>query len=178
MRALQPYFPPPLSVLVLGTTGIQILCWRITLAKVKVTHSNDTGQPGTKVSMCYQSTPAPPASTLLQSTDVMTPLPPVPDIVMTLDVDLVKDPLRRLQKVLLHLHGNIPGQQAHQQTLLRREGLKQKRRNRQDFKLGGHKFAAVYLYSCCCQKTHEAFALYLNIKMTLIMKLATTKTKP
>ena len=37
----------------------------------------------------------------------------VPDIVMSLDVNLVKDPLRRLQEVLLHLHGNIPGQQAH-----------------------------------------------------------------
>lgn len=35
---------------------------------------------------------------------------PIPDIVMTLDVDLVKDPLRGLQEVLLHLHGNIPGQ--------------------------------------------------------------------
>lgn len=46
--------------------------------------------------------------TPLWSTVVMTP--PIPDIVMTLDVDLVKDPLRRLQEVLLHLHGNIPGQ--------------------------------------------------------------------
>ena len=42
-----------------------------------------------------------------------TLLPPVPDVVMTLDVDLVKYPLRRFQEVLLHLHGNIPGQKTH-----------------------------------------------------------------
>lgn len=49
-----------------------------------------------------------PVRTPLRSAVVMTPT--IPDIVMTLDVDLVKDPLRRLQEVLLHLHGNIPGQ--------------------------------------------------------------------
>lgn len=34
----------------------------------------------------------------------------IPHIVMTLDVNLVEDPLRWLQEVLLHLHGNVPGQ--------------------------------------------------------------------
>ena len=47
---------------------------------------------------------------------------------MTLDVDLMKDPLGRLQEVLFHLHGNVPGQQAHQEALLKQEWEKPKDR--------------------------------------------------
>lgn len=51
----------------------------------------------------------------------------IPDVVVTLDVDLVEDPLRWLQEVLLHLHGNVPGQKTHQQAFLRRWALEQSR---------------------------------------------------
>lgn len=37
----------------------------------------------------------------------------LPDIVMTLDVDFVKDPFRGLQEILFHLHSYVPGQQTH-----------------------------------------------------------------
>lgn len=40
-------------------------------------------------------------------------VPSIPDVVMPLDVYLVEDSFWWLQEVLLHLHGNIPGQQAH-----------------------------------------------------------------
>lgn len=42
----------------------------------------------------------------------------LPDIVMPLDVNLVEDPLWWFEEVFLHLHGHVPGQQTHQQTLL------------------------------------------------------------
>lgn len=48
------------------------------------------------------------------------PAPALPHVVMPLDVNLVENPLRGLQEVLLHLHGNIPGQKAHKQPLLDR----------------------------------------------------------
>ena len=48
------------------------------------------------------------------------PVPALPHIVMPLDVNLVENPLRGLQEVLLHLHGNIPRQEAHEQPLLDR----------------------------------------------------------
>lgn len=37
----------------------------------------------------------------------------LPDIVMALDVDFVKDPFRGLQEILFHLHSYVPGQQTH-----------------------------------------------------------------
>lgn len=37
----------------------------------------------------------------------------LPDIVMTLDVDFVKDPFWGLQEILFHLHSYVSGQQAH-----------------------------------------------------------------
>lgn len=42
----------------------------------------------------------------------------LPDIVVPLDVNLVEDPLWWFEEVFLHLHGHVPGQQTHQQTLL------------------------------------------------------------
>lgn len=42
---------------------------------------------------------------------------------MPLDVNLVKNPLRGLQEVFLHLHGDIPGQEAHEQPLLDRRDI-------------------------------------------------------
>lgn len=37
----------------------------------------------------------------------------LPDIVMALDVDFVKDPFWGLQEILFHLHSYVPGQQTH-----------------------------------------------------------------
>lgn len=48
---------------------------------------------------------------------------PLPHIVMPLDVNLVKNPLRGLQEVFLHLHGDIPGQEAHEQPFLDRRDI-------------------------------------------------------
>lgn len=47
----------------------------------------------------------------------------LPHIVVPLDVNLVKYPLRGLQEVFLHLHGDIPGQEAHEQPLLHRRDM-------------------------------------------------------
>lgn len=47
----------------------------------------------------------------------------LPHIVVPLDVNLVKYPLRGLQEVFLHLHGDIPGQEAHEQPLLDRRDM-------------------------------------------------------
>lgn len=47
-----------------------------------------------------------------------TAWPALPHIVVPLDVDLVEDPFWGLQEVLFHLHGDISGQQAHEQPLL------------------------------------------------------------
>lgn len=43
---------------------------------------------------------------------------PLPDVVMALDVDLVENPFGGFQEVFLHLHGHVPGQEAHQQSFL------------------------------------------------------------
>lgn len=37
----------------------------------------------------------------------------LPDIVMALDVDFVKNPFWGLQEILFHLHSYVPGQQTH-----------------------------------------------------------------
>lgn len=37
----------------------------------------------------------------------------LPDIVVALDVDFVKDPFWGLQEILFHLHSYVPGQQTH-----------------------------------------------------------------
>lgn len=37
----------------------------------------------------------------------------LPNIVVALDVDFVKDPFWRLQEILFHLHSYVPGQQTH-----------------------------------------------------------------
>lgn len=37
----------------------------------------------------------------------------LPDIVVALDVNFVKDPFWGLQEILFHLHGYVPGQQTH-----------------------------------------------------------------
>lgn len=50
-------------------------------------------------------------------------MPFLPHVVVPLDVDLVKNPLRGLQEVFLHLHGDIPGQEAHEQPLLNRRDI-------------------------------------------------------
>lgn len=42
----------------------------------------------------------------------------LPDVVMPLDVYLMEDSFWWLQEVLLHLHGNISGQQAHEKAFL------------------------------------------------------------
>lgn len=37
----------------------------------------------------------------------------LPDVVVALDVNFVKDPFWRLQEILFHLHSYVPGQQTH-----------------------------------------------------------------
>lgn len=63
-----------------------------------------------------RNTPSHPPSKLLN-------VPSLPHVVMPLDVNLVENPLRGLQEVFLHLHGDIPGQEAHEQPLLSRRNI-------------------------------------------------------
>lgn len=64
--------------------------------------------------------PANPPSTLLSWAGLV---PSLPHVVMPLDVNLVENPLWGLQEVFLHLHGDIPGQEAHEQPLLKRRNI-------------------------------------------------------
>lgn len=68
---------------------------------------------------CHLCPAAPPVNQLSGWVGVIL----LPHVVMPLDVNLVKYPLRGLQEVFLHLHGDIPGQEAHEQPLLDRRDM-------------------------------------------------------